>query len=70
MNLEKIKRKIAEGYCDEAITNMSGMPVEEVAKLRAPAPKPQVKVEAPKAVAPKAKKPAIVKPTVGTTTKK
>jgi len=68
MNLEKIKRKIAEGYCDEAITNMSGMPVEEVAKLRAPAPK--AKVEAPKAVTPKAKKPAAVKPTAGTATKK
>ena len=70
MNLEKIKRKIAEGYCDEAITNMSGMPVEEVAKLRAPAPKAKAKVEAPKAATPKAKKPAAVKPTAGTATKK
>lgn len=59
MNLEKIKRKIAEGYCDEAITTMSGMPAAEVAKLRAPAPK----------AAPKAKKPAVVKPTSAATKK-
>lgn len=52
MNQEKVKRKIEEGYCDEAIANMSGMPVEEVAKLRAPVPKPAPKA-APKPAAPK-----------------
>jgi len=39
MKLEKVKLKIAEGYCDEAIANMSGMAVEDIAALRAPAPK-------------------------------
>lgn len=54
MNLEKVKRKIAEGYCDEAIAVMSGMPVEEIAALRAPAPKPAPKAApAPAPVAPK-----------------
>lgn len=42
MKLEKVKRKIAEGYQDEAIANMSGMSVEEIQKLRNP-PKPVVK---------------------------
>jgi hypothetical protein len=54
MNLEKVKRKIAEGYPDESIANMSGMSVEEIAKLRAPAPKP-VEKKAP------ARKPAVRK---------
>jgi hypothetical protein len=45
MKLEKVKRKIAEGYSDGEIANMSGMPIEEVAKLRAPAPAPVVKKE-------------------------
>lgn len=49
MKLEKVNRKIAEGYTDEDISNMSGMSVEEIAKLRAPAPK----AAAPKAAAPK-----------------
>jgi hypothetical protein len=40
MKLEKVKRKIADGYSDGEIANMSGMPIEEVAKLRAPAPAP------------------------------
>ena len=40
MKLEKVKRKIADGYSDGEIANMAGMTVEEVAKLRAPAPKP------------------------------
>lgn len=59
MNVDKIKRKIAEGYQDEAIAVMSGMAVEEIAKLRnsdlpktgdtstskaSPAPKPAPKV--------------------------
>jgi hypothetical protein len=43
MNLEKVKRKIADGYSDGEIANMSGMPIEEVAKLRAPAPTPAPK---------------------------
>lgn len=34
MNLDKVKRKIAEGYQDEDISNMSGMPVSEIAALR------------------------------------
>ena len=34
MNVDKIKRKIAEGYQDETIAVMSGMAVEEIAKLR------------------------------------
>lgn len=46
MNIEKIKRKLAEGYCDEAVSNMSGMSIEDIAKLKAPAPKK----EAPAAV--------------------
>ncbi len=46
MNVEKIKRKMSEGYCDEAVSNMSGMSIEDIAKLRAPAPKK----EAPAAV--------------------
>jgi hypothetical protein len=52
MNLEKVKRKIAEGYNPSEIANMSGMTIEEVAKL-APAPAPVVKKEpapAPKPV--------------------
>ena len=48
MNVEKIKRKMSEGYCDEAVSNMSGMSIEDIAKLRAPAPTP--KKEAPAAV--------------------
>jgi hypothetical protein len=46
MNVEKIKRKMSEGYTDADIANMSGMSIEDVAKLRAPAPKK----EAPAAV--------------------
>lgn len=42
MKLEKVKRKIAEGYPDESIANMSGMSVEEIQKLRNP-PKPVAK---------------------------
>jgi len=39
MNLEKVKRKIAEGYNDSEIANMSGMTVEEIeAKVKALAP--------------------------------
>ena len=60
MNQDKIKRKIKEGYTDSDIANMSGVPVEEIAKLRGgdkPAetkeekPAPEKKVEAPKASA-------------------
>jgi hypothetical protein len=51
MKLEKVKRKIAEGYPDETIANMSGMSVEEIQKLRNP-PKPP-----PKAVKAPARKP-------------
>lgn len=43
MELEKIKRKITDGYNDEEISNMSGMPAAEVAKIRNPAPKPKPK---------------------------
>jgi hypothetical protein len=43
MKLEKVKRKIADGYSDSEIANMSGMTIEAVAKLRAPEPKPVVK---------------------------
>jgi len=49
MKLEKIKRKIADGYTDEEICNMSGMPVEEVTKVRKP---------------PVVKKPVIKKPVI------
>jgi hypothetical protein len=45
MNLEKIKRKIAEGHTDAEIASMSGLPVKEVAKLRAPANPGGVKFE-------------------------
>jgi len=34
MNVEKIKRKMAEGHQDEELAAMSGMAVEEIAKLR------------------------------------
>jgi hypothetical protein len=34
MNVEKVKRKMAEGHKDEELAAMSGMAVEEVAKLR------------------------------------
>jgi len=54
MKLEKIKRKIADGYTDEEICNMSGMPVEEVTKVRKP---PVVKK-------PVIKKPVIKKPVI------
>jgi hypothetical protein len=60
MKLEKVKRKIAEGYSDGEIANMSGMTIEAVAKLRAPAPKPVSKPVAKKA--PAAPKP-VEKPT-------
>lgn len=36
MRLEKIKRKIADGYNDEEIANMSGMPVASIAEVRNP----------------------------------
>ena len=45
MKLEKVKRKIAEGYSDGEIACMSGLFAEDVAKLRAPAPAPVVKKE-------------------------
>ena len=51
MNLDKIKRKIAEGYKDEEIASMAGTTAEEVAKIRTPAPKPK---PAPKAAPKKA----------------
>ena len=38
MNLDKLKRKIKEGYTDEDIAAMSGMTAEEVAKLRTDKP--------------------------------
>lgn len=59
MNVEKVKRKMAEGHQDEELAAMSGMAVEEIAKLRnsdlpktgdtstskaSPAPKPAPKV--------------------------
>jgi len=50
MKLEKVKRKIADGYSDGEIANMSGMSIEDIAKLRAPAPAPTPKKEAPAAV--------------------
>jgi len=34
MNVDKIKRKMAEGHKDEELAAMSGMAVEEIAKLR------------------------------------
>ena len=34
MNIEKVKRKMAEGHQDEELAAMSGMAVEEIAKLR------------------------------------
>ena len=43
MELEKIKRKIADGYTDEEIANMAGVTVKFVEGLRNPAPKPVVK---------------------------
>ena len=66
MKLEKVKRKIADGYSDGEIANMSGMPIEEVAKLRAPAV-----VEAPikKVITPVVKKAPVVKPTEKATKK-
>jgi len=52
MNLEKVKRKIAEGYNDSEIANMSGMTVEEIeAKVKALAPTTPPVVE-PEPVAP------------------
>jgi hypothetical protein len=57
MNLEKVKRKIAEGYSDGEIACMSGLFAEDVAKLRAPAPAPVVKKE-PAPVVKKAPAPA------------
>jgi hypothetical protein len=53
MKLEKVKRKIAEGYSDTEIANMAGMPVEGVAALRAPKPKPAPVVTKKAPVAPK-----------------
>lgn len=63
MKLEKVKQKIKDGYCDEAISNMSGMAVEDIAKLREPkkatARAPVPRKEAPKPPAePVAKKPS------------
>jgi hypothetical protein len=52
MKLEKVKRKIAEGYSDGEIACMSGLFAEDVAKLRAPAPAPVVKKEPAPAPAP------------------
>ena len=54
MNVDKIKRKIAEGYTDEEIANMAGTTRGEVAKIRTPAPKPKPAPKAaPKKAAPK-----------------
>ena len=53
MNLDKIKRKIAEGHTDEEIATMAGITVEDVAKIRTPAPKPKPK-PTPKATPKKA----------------
>ncbi len=56
MNTDKIKRKIAEGYTDEEIAAMAGITVEDVAKIRTPAPKPKPK-PTPKATPKKAATP-------------
>ena len=53
MNLDKIKRKIAEGHTDEEIATMAGITAEDVAKIRTPAPKPKPK-PTPKATPKKA----------------
>ena len=67
MKLEKVKRKIADGYSDGEIANMSGMSIEEVASLRAP-----VVVEAPikKVITPAQVKKASAVKKVEKTTKK
>jgi hypothetical protein len=49
MKIEKVKRKIIEGYPNETIANMSGMTIEDIQKLRNP-PKPKAQVR--KTVAP------------------
>ena len=41
MNVDKIKRKIAEGHTDEEVAAMAGITADEVAKIRTPAPKPK-----------------------------
>jgi DNA-binding protein H-NS len=52
MNVDKIKRKIAEGHTDEEIAAMAGITADEVNKIRTPAPtKPK---PAPKAAPKKA----------------
>ena len=56
MNLDKIKRKIAEGHTDEEIATMAGITVAEVVKIRTPAPKPKPK-PTPKATPKKAATP-------------
>lgn len=56
MELEKIKRKIADGYNDEEICNMSGMPAADVAKLRIVKPKPVPTKPVPTKPAPTIKK--------------
>jgi hypothetical protein len=56
MNLDKIKRKIAEGHTDEEIATMAGIFAEDVAKIRTPAPKPKPK-PTPKATPKKAATP-------------
>ncbi len=53
MNLDKIKRKIAEGHTDEEIAAMAGITAAKVAKIRTPAPKPKPK-PTPKATPKKA----------------
>ena len=51
MNVDKIKSKIAAGHTDEEIAAMAGITVDEIAKIRTPAPKPK---PAPKAAPKKA----------------
>ena len=51
MNVDKIKRKIAEGHTDEEIAAMAGITADEVNKIRTPAPKTK---PAPKAAPKKA----------------
>ena len=53
MNVDKIKRKIAEGHTDEEIAAMAGTTAEEISKVRTPTPKPK---PAPKAAPKKAAK--------------
>ncbi len=58
MNTDKIKRKIAEGHTDEEVATMAGITVEDVAKIRTPAPKPKPKPKpTPKATPKKAATP-------------